>query len=399
MPHLLSPKFWTLAATTVTFTLGSFISACAQTRQPLAALPAKVDPLAANFQTPPDRTKPRTYWYWIDGRVSKDGITRDLENMKKVGVGEAYIGLLGGEAGDTGPGGIPTLTPEWWGMLEHAVREGGRLGVDIGIFNGPGWSQSGGPWVKPEQSMRHLVTTELRLKGPQHFEGTLAAPPRALPGQDVVTLAFPAPALDTDAITAHNPKISGDAETAKLFDGDSNTSASPPEADGKRSITLEVEQPFTARSLVFHPQREIVSSGELQVSDDGVTYRKVCDYTIDRHYLAPALGPEGLAPISLSFPASTGRYFRLTFSNGDPIKEIVLSGAARIESYAEKHLGKMFQGPQPPDNYYDWPHQPEPDKASLSIPPAQVENVSANLKGDQFSWDVPAGEWVVQRIA
>ena len=60
--------------------------------------------MAADFKSPPDSTKPRTYWYWIDGKITKYGITRDLEAMKKIGIGEAYIGILGGEAGDTGPG-------------------------------------------------------------------------------------------------------------------------------------------------------------------------------------------------------------------------------------------------------------------------------------------------------
>jgi len=331
--------------------------------------------------------------------VSKEGITRDLEAMKRVGIGEAYIGVIGGNAGDTGPGGVPALTEAWWQLIEHAVREGGRLGVDIGLFNGPAWSQSGGPWVKPEQSMRHVVTSEMRVHGPQRFEGKLAAPAGALHDQEVATLAFPAAAGDADNITAHSPKISGGPATARLFDGDMTTSAPIPAADGTHSITLEVAQPFTARSLVFYPSREIVSKGELLVSDDGVQFRSVHAYTIDRHYLSPALGAEPLAPVSLSFPATTGRFFRLTFSNADPLKEIVLTGAARIENFAEKHLGKMFQGPQPPLDFYNWPPQAEPDNKSFCIPSAAVQNISSHLQGDKLSWDVPAGDWVIQRMA
>ncbi len=355
--------------------------------------------MAQNFASPPDRTKPRTYWYWINGRVSKEGITRDLEAMQRVGIGEAYIGVIGGNAGDTGPGEVPALTEDWWQMIEHAVREGGRLGLDIGIFNGPAWSQSGGPWVKPEQSMRHVVTSEMRVHGPLHFDGNLAVPVGALHQQEVATIAFPAPAADADTITAHAPKISGGPATARLFDGDMTTSAPIPAADGAHSITLEVAQPFTARSLVFYPSREIVSQGELLVSDDGVKFRSVHDYTIDRHYLSPALGAEPLAPVSVSFPATTGRFFRLTFSNADPLQEIVLSGGTCIENFAEKHLGKMFQGPQPPLDFYNWPTQAEPESKSYCIPSAAVQNISSHLKGDTLSWDVPPGDWVIQRMA
>ena len=85
----------------------------------------------------------------MDGQVTREGITRDLEAMKRVGIGEGYIGIISGQAGT--PVGVRSkaFTEEWWGHIEHAIREGGRLGVDIGLFNSPGWSQSGGPWVKP----------------------------------------------------------------------------------------------------------------------------------------------------------------------------------------------------------------------------------------------------------
>ena len=55
---------------------------------------------------------------------------------------------------DVQHGSVKALTDQWWSMVEHAIREGGRLGVNIGMFNCPGWSQSGGPWIKPEQAMR-----------------------------------------------------------------------------------------------------------------------------------------------------------------------------------------------------------------------------------------------------
>ena len=103
--------------------------------------------LAEQFANPPDRTKPRCYWYWMDGQISREGITHDLEAMRRVGIGEGYIGIIGG-------GDVKALTEPWWQLVEHAVREGGRIGVDVGFFNSPGWSQSGGPWVKPSQAMR-----------------------------------------------------------------------------------------------------------------------------------------------------------------------------------------------------------------------------------------------------
>jgi len=74
--------------------------------------------------------------------------------MKRVGIGEAYIGLINGQS-NLKAGEVKVLGDPFWDVMAHTFREGTRLGVDIGVFNSPGWSQSGGPWVKPEQAMRH----------------------------------------------------------------------------------------------------------------------------------------------------------------------------------------------------------------------------------------------------
>jgi hypothetical protein len=62
----------------------------------LAALPVRADDLEGRFRNPPEATKPRCYWYWMDGQVTREGITRDLEAMKLVGIGEGYIGIISG---------------------------------------------------------------------------------------------------------------------------------------------------------------------------------------------------------------------------------------------------------------------------------------------------------------
>ncbi|RYG59615.1 glycoside hydrolase family 2, partial [bacterium] len=208
------------------FFLATVTLILSQSVLPVRAQTTAPDTLAKGFTSPPSTLRPRCYWYWMDGKVTKEGITKDLEGMARVGIGEAYIGIIGGQAGDTGPGGVRTLSEEWWLLVEHAVREAGRVGVDIGLFNSPGWSQSGGPWIKPQQTMRHVRSNEIRVKGPQHIETTLAAPNGAV--QDIATLAFPAPAADSDSIGNHAPKFSGGAGLERLFDGDRNTKGAIP---------------------------------------------------------------------------------------------------------------------------------------------------------------------------
>ncbi|MBN2291748.1 MAG: hypothetical protein JXM70_04945, partial [Pirellulales bacterium] len=328
--------------------------------------------LEDNFREPPESTRPRCYWYWMDGCFSKDGITRDLEAMRRVGIGEAYIGIISGQSGTPQCDGIKALTDQWWGFIEHAVREGGHVGVDIGMFNSPGWSQSGGPWVKPHEAMRYVALPEMQLRGPQKFEGKLPTPPGEF--QDIAVLAFPVP--------------SSEGEQAK------ETGRTATE------VTFEMPAPFTARSLTVKPVKPINIMAELQVSDDGKQYRTVKKFAIDRHNLKQNVGPVPLAPVVASFPATTSRFFRLKLSGKCELGDIILSPAVRVESIAEKSLVKVFQDPLPPFDFYSWPQQDEPESANLMVRPDAVRNISHLMEADgTLRWEVPDGEWIVLRTA
>ncbi len=190
------------------------------------------------FRNPPDTTKPWVYWYWISDNISKEGITRDLESMQRIGIGEALIGNI--YLDDVEIGDVKALTDEWWGMVAHAIREGGRLGVDIGMFNCPGWSQSGGPWMKPEQSMRYLVSTEVRVAGPSRFDDLIGA--HAEEFQDVALLAFPAPPADAATVAALEPAVGVEpvlADAARLFDKRFDRAVMFPEGVGRVVIDVE----------------------------------------------------------------------------------------------------------------------------------------------------------------
>lgn len=340
----------------------------------LTLIGARAADLEKDFLAPPDATKPRCYWYWMDGNYSTNGITKDLEAMKRVGIGEAYIGIIADQS-HLPPGDVKALTEPFWNTLTHAVREGTRLGVDIGLFNSPGWSQSGGPWVKPEQSMRHLVSPEIRLHGPQHFSGKLPRPEGDF--QDVAVLAYPAPKDDADSIAALGGKIS----------------------KGSGVVTIEFPEPFAARSLTVTPSGRVRVDAELQASDDGITFRSIRKFNIDRHNLGIEVGPMPLAPVVIAFPATTARVFRLQLSGSENIGDVRLSGAARVASLAEKSLEKVFQDPLPPFDFYTWPQQAEPDSLDQVVATASVQDLTKNLRPDgSLDWEVPTGDWIIQRI-
>ena len=331
------------------------------------------DVLRENFLNPPDATRPKCYWYWMDGHVTKDGVTKDLEAMKRVGIGEAYIGIIGGQSGlPASPDSPKALTDEWWDNIEHAVREGGRLGVDIGLFNSPGWSQSGGPWVKPNQAMRYVSLPETRLHGPQNFTGKLPTPAGAF--QDIAVLAFPAPA--------------GEDEIAPVSNRTTTT------------VDFAMPAPFTARSVTVLPDAEINVTAELLASDDGAAFRTVTKFPVDRHNLHAGVGPVPLAPVIAAFPATTAKFFRLNFSAPCATAEIRLSPAARVDRFAEKSLIKSFQDPHVPYEFYAWPTKGDSSAPGLAVNPESVLNLTSRLAADgTLRWDMPAGDWIVLRTA
>lgn len=140
-------------------------------------------PLDEAFQNPPEETKPWCYWYWLKNDISKEGVTKDLEAMRKVGIKLAMIGNI------EGGGPVKMFSPEWYDITRHALREANRLSIEIMMFNAPGWSQSGGPWITPEQSMRRVTWNEVDAKGGSFSQNIRAQGVPA--GQDIAVLAVP----------------------------------------------------------------------------------------------------------------------------------------------------------------------------------------------------------------
>ncbi len=128
----------------------------------LSCSTTQVDSLKQDFKVPPETAKPGVYWYFMDGNLSRDEMTKDLESMKEVGINN-LIFLEVGIGVPRGP--VNFMGEEWQELYVHAVREAERLGIKILLGAGPGWCGSGGPWVKPEESMKHLVFSETQIEG------------------------------------------------------------------------------------------------------------------------------------------------------------------------------------------------------------------------------------------
>ena len=152
---------------------------------PLAAS----DNLARDFARPPQSARPWVYWFWLNSNITKNGITADLEAMKRVGIGGVLI-MEVDQGAPVGP--VPFMSDRWREMFGHAVSEARRLGLEINMNNDAGWNGSGGPWIKPEQAMQEVVWTETGITGPKHYEGVLPRPPaRANYHREIAVLAVP----------------------------------------------------------------------------------------------------------------------------------------------------------------------------------------------------------------
>jgi hypothetical protein len=357
--------------------------------------PLFADDLERAFVTPPEDTKPRCYWYWQDGHVTANGITKDLESMTRVGIGGAYIGIIGG-------GEFKWLSEPWWQMVDHAIAEGGRTKVNIGLFNCPGGSQSGGPWVKSSQFMRYLVLPAMRLKGPQRFQGKRPFPAgKAGDFQPVALLAFPEPAAGdlilgrTVAATVAGTPPAKNLEA--LVDGDPKTSPTLVQSQGAFALTLTAPLLFTARRLTVMPAAAYYGRVQLEVDDGGQGWKTVGALMVERNNLDVNDGPVPLAPAGFDFTPVTGTRFRLLIDRYDgnvAVGEVALQA---VEHVAEKQLQKIGGGAQPSPSHAIWQTPQRLDEATQAINATSVIDLKSKVAPDgTLTWEVPAGKWVLQ---
>ena len=119
----------------------------------------------------------------MNGNITADGITRDAEAMKRIGLGGFQIFNVGSR---TPKGPVAFFSPEWFQLMEHAAKEADRLGLEFTMHNCPGWSSSGGAWITPELSMQQLVWSETFVTGDKTVDITLPQPYSKLDRKSVV---------------------------------------------------------------------------------------------------------------------------------------------------------------------------------------------------------------------
>jgi hypothetical protein len=152
------------------------------------------DTLSLNFKNPPQQYGIRCWWWWLNGNITKEAITRDLEEMKAKGFSGACIFDAGGQ-NQQGNGDVPEGpmfgSPEWRELFVHAVHEADRLGLVLSLSIQSGWNL-GGPDVTPEEATKHLTWSEITVKGPVNYSQVLPMPKvRDNFYRDIIVVAIP----------------------------------------------------------------------------------------------------------------------------------------------------------------------------------------------------------------
>ena len=344
------------------------------------------DPIEDGFRHPPDSARPWVYGFWVNGNITKEGITADLEALERVGLGGETIMDV---ALDGPPGPVKFGSSQWEELFQHTIKEAQRLGLEIDMHNAPGWSGSGGPWITPDLAMQQLVWSKTNLSGPVRFEGNLP-PVRVVEGfeRDIAVLAFPAVVGDGARMPGFTPKLSssGGTNLQNLTDGSRHTLFLLPMPKPGRTafIQMEFSEPFLAQRLTLagnsQPQHY---GGALQVSEDGKTFRTVREFRCDG------------ADLSIDFEANKAKYFRLEFKSAEgdarqiEASELELLPIYRIESHVAKSGTSRATWPAPT--------LAEVPKYGV-VSRKEVMDLSINVHSNRLVWDVPKGEWTVMRF-
>lgn len=328
---------------------------------------ASIDIVEKYFTDPEGQTDIAVYWYWLNDNISEEGVVKDLDAMKRAGITRAYIGFQGID--DIPQGKVPFESEEWWKILKTTLRHAGEIGIDIGIFNSPGWSQSGGPWVTPEQSMKYIESASVIAEGNREKQ-TIALPEIEGAIDDIAVIAY----QDTEDYLSLN---------AKEFKKD----------ESPLTVNLYSYRPVTVRSLEITVDSVFRTTGKLEAKK-GEGWQTLREFPVERYNSGLNVGFKPFAPIVIAVPETTASEFRLTLNGGVGNVDILLTGKPRLEFYAEKSMAKMFQEPLPLWGDYMWDRQPDAADSSHAIASSGIKVLTDSVNdAGKLEWCVPDGTW------
>ncbi|MCE7797086.1 glycoside hydrolase [Sphingobium sufflavum] len=388
--------------------------------------------LGEQFRNPPQSARPRVWWHWLNGNITRDGITKDLAWMKRTGIGGVQTFDINFSTPTVVKDRLLYMTPPWKEAFRFAAQEADRLGLEMTIAASPGWSETGGPWVRPTDGMKKLVWSSTDVSAAHHFDGRLAAPPAITgpyqdlplvpePGAkaeapphyyaDVAVLAYPvatARALPVPRITATDGTA---LDAGTLTDGQFTAAITLPKG-AEPTVLISYDKPQTVRALtLFGNGNSDLFNGAsvtatLEARNGGADWRPIATFL------------PSLVPTTVSFAPVTARDYRLRLTprtNQSPIDrasapgyagvnyaallgnrptqfaELRLLGEARVNQFEEKAGFAVARDYDALDG--------SAGLTDAGVMPSKVIDLTGRLRADgTLDWKVPSGTWRIVRF-
>ena len=415
----------------IIFVLFSF---CTNMPQDKGLREKTISDLKEEFQSPPNEARPRVWWHWMNGNVTKEGIQKDLDWMEQTGIG----GFQNFDANLFTPVEVKKklvfMESDWKEAFSLATNLAVEKNLEMTIAGSPGWSVTGGPWVQPENGMKKYVWSSTIVEGGKKFNEKLKSPPHTtgpfqnvpynegiemsdnenkLPNyyNDAFVFAFPLNDKEHNLKTL-NPKVTssgGQFNLSLLTDGDLHTAEELPPGEVGEEVwiqySFDTPVTFSSYSIVganhnsLEQFRGSPENRTLYVSDDGVSFEKVTS-------IHGTLVPQ----TSGSFQETTARFWRFAYETLPPTASGISSlfGApppsepegvdvAEFMLYASNRIDRF----EDQAGFSAWIEDTNTFKGNFTnaISIEKVKDLTSNMKPDgTLKWEVPEGKWNIIRF-
>ena len=369
-----------IALTTLTLLLAHPLSAIPDTDSTQTySLVRKADTsaLVKSFQTPPKDARPQVWWHWMDGNVSKEGIRKDIEWMKRNGIGGFHQFDAGGvNMPRAAKVKLPYLSDGWKDAFRFALNLADSLDMDVTIASAPGWSSTGGTWVKPEDAIKKLEWRSIDTRG-----GKISV---QLPDLYNVVGPYQDYHTDNDRIKIEPYGKDLYVLAVRLPYSDKSMNALGAQVSKSEStISVEFRKPQTIKSLTLKTMamgdRPRTGKPEcrniLECSDDGLKWRKVCD-----------IEPTVLPYLTVNVPPTCAQFFRV---KGEKLESLELFTVMKINHSQE--LGGF-------GIIHDfWKYHTPYSKDAIRT--SDIIDLTGKMTADgKLECSLPAGRWRIYRF-
>ena len=377
--------------------------------------PSTGQSLYNEFQNPPKAARPRVWWHWMNGNITKDGIRKDLLWMHKTGIAGFHNFDAGLETPQIVGKRLTYMAPEWKDAFRYAINFADSLDMEMTIASSPGWSETGGPWVKDKDAMKKLVWRQIEVVGgkplsvrlPEGFDvtGPFMDFSESFDGISQVFLkkkfyrdiaVVGVRLCDSDInirnlgpkVTSSGCKVTG-KELLNHITGDSvgDYLDITPDRNGQCWIQYEFSEPLTIKSVVISELRkdagQFSHTKELLYSDDGVSFKAI------------PLSYQASPQRTYAIPATTAKYFRFNLKdNGGKkdcafgVSQFALSTVTRIQLAGDKAGNSFYRLLWMEDT----PHSTEAARLE------DVVDLTPYVKDGELNWNAPEGNWRIFRF-